>query len=121
MPSQHFFGRKPGGIKAKINKFQWHEALLEIIDRYIVYPRLIHKARLMSKNSGAWLINLRPLCLEVGLWKRDWDAVYMAGEDEVVNYLESLGFKIIERGAMFRSTSSLETHLGDCYVLAQKP
>ncbi|MCR4344592.1 MAG: class I SAM-dependent methyltransferase [Candidatus Scalindua sp.] len=33
MPSQHFFGRKPGGIKVKIKKLQWIGALIEVIDR----------------------------------------------------------------------------------------
>ena len=87
IPSQHFFGRRPGGIKAKIKKFQWIEVLIEIVDRYCLYPKLIQKARLMSSNDGAWLINLRPLCLETDSWETDWDAVYMVGEDEIANYI----------------------------------
>ncbi len=121
LPSQHFFGRTQGGIKAKIRKFQWIEALIEIVDRYIIYPGLIRKARLMSKDSGAWLVNLRPLCLETESWTRDWDAVYMAGEDEVANYIKNLGFKIIERGAILRETDNSVTYPEFCYVLAQKP
>lgn len=120
LPSQHFFGRKPGGIRAKIRRGEWIEMLLEMIDRYIVYPGLIRKARRSSKQEGAWLINLRPLCLEAELWARDWDAVYMVGEGEVANYIENLGFRIVERGAMFHSSSKFRTYPNFCYVLGQK-
>ena len=121
LPSQHLFGRKPGGIKDKISKCQWIEALIEVVNRYIISPGLIRKARLMYKNGGAWLINLRPLCLETESWATDWDAVYMVGEDEVANYLESLGLNIVERGAMLRKTDNSETCPGLCFILAQKP
>ena len=121
LPSQHFFGRKPGGIKDKTRRYQWIAALIEVVDRYIIFPVLIRKARLMSKNGGAWLINLRPLCLETESWKIDWDAVYMVGEDEVTNYIETLGFNIVERGAMLRKTDNSETCSSLCYILAQKP
>lgn len=121
LPSQYFFGRKPGGIKAKIKKLDWAEAFIEVVDRYIIYPRLIRKARLMYKNGGAWLINLRPLCLEAESWVRDWDSVYMAGEDEVASYIENLGFNIVERGALLRKTDNTNAYPRFCYVLAQKP
>ena len=121
LPSQHFFGRKPGGIKDKISKCQWIEALIEVVNRYIIFPGLIMKARLMSKNGGAWLINLRPLCLETESWEIDWDAVYMVGEDEVTNYIGTLGFNIVERGAMLRKTDNSKTCSGLCFILAQKP
>ena len=120
MPSQYFFGRKPGGIKAKIKKIQWIEALIEIVDRYYIYPGLIQEARLMSGNDGAWLINLRPLCLESKSWERDWDAVYMVGEDEVANYIKNLGFKIIERGAKIREADSSGIYPEFCYIISQK-
>lgn len=120
IPSQHFFGRKPGGIKTKIRKFQWFEALIEIVDRYIIYPGLIRGARLMHNNGGAWLINLRPLCLETESWAIDWDAVYMVGECEVANYIKGLGFKIVERGAKLRETDNSGIYPKFCYVLAQK-
>lgn len=120
MPSQHFFGREPGGIKAKIRKIQWIEALIEIVDRFHTYPRLIQEARLMSRNNGAWLINLRPLCLETESWENDWDAVYMAGEDEVASYIENLGFNIVERSSTLRNADNTETYPNFCYVLAQK-
>lgn len=120
MPSQHFFGIRPGGIKAKIRGYQWIEAFIEVIDRYIVYPRLIRKARSMSESGGAWLINLRPVCLEVESWATDWDAVYMVGEDEVSRYIEDLEFRIIERGAVLRKSSHSENYPNLCYVLAQK-
>lgn len=120
LPSQHFFGRKPGGIKAKIKKLQWIEALIEVVDRYSTYPRLIQKARLMSGNDGAWLINLRPLCLETESWAIDWDAVYMVGEDEVANFIKNLGFKIIELGAVLREADNSGIYPKFCYVLAQK-
>jgi hypothetical protein len=74
----------------------------------------------MSSNDGAWLINLRPLCLETDSWETDWDAVYMVGEDEIANYIKNLGFKIIEQGAMLREADISETYPEFCYVLAQK-
>ncbi len=120
MPSQHFFGRKPGGIKAKIKKIQWIEALIEIVDRYYIYPGLIQEARLMSSKGGAWLINLRPLCLETKSWEIDWDAVYMVGEDEVASYIKNLGFKIIERGAKLRDANSSRIYPEFCYIISQK-
>jgi len=120
IPSQHFFGRKAGGIKAKIMQIQWIEASIEIFDRYVVYPRLIRKARSMPKKAGAWLINLRPVCLEVESWDNDWDAVYLVGEDEVSKHIENLRFTIIERGAMFRNSSDPGTYPAFCYVLGQK-
>ena len=114
------FGIRPGGIKAKIRGYQWIEAFIEVIDRYIVYPRLIRKARSMSESGGAWLINLRPVCLEVESSATDWDAVYMVGEDEVSRYIEDLELRIIERGAVLRKSSHSENYPNLCYVLAQK-
>ena len=120
LPSQHFFGEKPGGIKAKIKDFEWIEASIETFDRYIAYPRLIRKARREAKKDGAWLINLKPVCFDAKSWARDWDAVYMAGEDEVARHIESLGFKIIERGNMFHNAPGAEAYSEFCYVLGQK-
>lgn len=120
LPSQHFFGRKAGGIKAKIRKLQWIEAVIELVDRFVFYPKLIRKAQSSACADGAWLINLRPLCLEVNRWGRDWDAVYMVGESEVANYVEHLGFDIIERGAIFRRSSNGAMYPNFCYVLGQK-
>jgi hypothetical protein len=73
-----------------------------------------------QKNEGAWLINLRPLCLENKSWCRDWDTVYMVGESEVASYLEHLGFDIIERGETFRRSSNGAMYPNFCYVLGQK-
>jgi len=120
IPSQHFFGRKAGGIKAKTSQIQWIEASIKIFDRYVVYPRLIRKARSMAKKDGALPINLRPVCLEVESWDNDWDAAYWMGEDEVSNHIENLEFTIIERGTMFRNSSDPGTYPRFCYVLGPK-
>ena len=120
LPSQHFFGRQGGGIIANLKKLHWFESGLQLFDRYIIYPMLINRARRMSNNDGAWLINLRPVCLDVESWARDWDAVYMAHENEITNYLENLGFKTIERGETFRNSPHSGTYPNFAYVLAQK-
>jgi len=119
LPSQHFFGREAGGIKAKLKQSMWLEAAIEIVDRYVCYPFLIHRARNMARHGGAWVINLRPVCLEVQSWALDWDAVYMVSEDEVADYVSSLGFTIVERGVNFRSSRGEEKIPDFCYVVGK--
>lgn len=120
MPSLYFFGRNPGGIRIKIRNHQWIEVVNEIINRYIVFPFFLRRARFMAKRDGAWVINLHPACLDTNSWKSDWDAVYMASEDEIAKYIEGLGFRLIERGASFRQSSIPGTYPNFCYVVGQK-
>lgn len=67
------------------------------------------------RSGGAWLINLRPVCLEVRAWASDWDAVYMAGEEEVAAEISGLGFEILERGRDINGGRH-----GYCYALGRK-
>lgn len=120
MPSLYFFGRKAGGIRIKVRHRDWIEAFIEIANRYAAFPIFIRRARSAAKRDGAWVINLRPACLDTGVWDRDWDAVYMASEDEISNYLESMGFVIVERGASIRTASRNETLPCHCYVVGRK-
>jgi hypothetical protein len=115
MPSQDFYGRRPGGIRAKLAGWDLAEAARTAVDKYVSYPALITKARAAARKGGAWLINLKPVCFYANEWKRDWDAVYMVGEDEVAAYLESLDFELLEVGSRVNGGRH-----GFCYVLARK-
>jgi len=120
MPSLYFFGRKPGGIRIKIRNYQWMEAFIELTNRCIAFPIFLRKARFTAKRGGAWVINLRPASLDVKSWERDWDAVYMVSEDEIVKYIETIGFRIVERGATLRAASNRGKFPNFCFVIGQK-
>ncbi len=120
MPSLYFFGRNPGGIRIKVRNREWMEVLIEVANRYIAFPIFLRRARFMAKRGGAWVINLRPAALDANSWERDWDAVYMASEDEISNHIESMGFRIVERGMTLRNTSKSKNVPNFCYVVAQK-
>lgn len=120
LPSQHFFGSRPGGLRAKLKRRLWAEVVRELFDRYIVYPVFLRRARKMARREGAWVINLRPVCLEVREWARDWDAVYMVSEDEVANYLTGLGLTLVERGTTWRRSARTVAYPDFCYVVCRK-
>lgn len=113
MPSLHLFGTRPGGLRAKLAGFDLPEALRTAFDKYVSFPLLLRRAR--GARGGAWLINLKPVCLEAVGWDIDWDAVYMVGQREVAGYIRDLGFEILEPGSEAGGGRS-----GFCYVLARK-
>ncbi len=113
LPSQHYFGLRPGGIKAKLMRGELADAALSAAEKFFSYPRLMRSAR--GAAGGTWLMNLRPVCLESSGWRTDWDAVYAAGEGEAAGYIKELGFEIVERGEQFGNGAH-----GFCYVLARK-
>lgn len=115
MPSQNFFGRRPGGIRAKLAEGDFAEAARTALDKFVVYPSLVRRARAAAAKGGAWLINLRPVCLEAADWKSDWDAVYMTGEGEVAEFVKGLGFELVELGSRIDGGRH-----GFCYVLARR-
>ncbi len=115
MPSLQYFGRGAGGLRAKLAGLALAEAAFAAVEKYVRYPRLLRRARAAAGSGGAWLINLRPVCLDAGEWRRDWDAVYMAGEEEVAGCIESLGFEVIETGRRVDGGRH-----GLCYVLAKR-
>lgn len=120
LPSQYFFGTSPGGLKAKIRGRRWRDVADEVWSRYVRYPLLMRCASQLAKEHGAWLINLRPVCLDVQEWGLDWDAVYMVSEDEVAGYVESLGFEIVERGDRLRHAEAAAGYPDFCYVVGRK-
>lgn len=106
---------------SKLRAHLWYQAILHARERFVQFPLFIHHARRRASQGGAWVINLRPACLETNTWRRDWDAVYMVSEDEVSNYLtQQLGLTLIERGAALRAGSSREQYPDFCYAVAQK-
>jgi len=120
MPSIYFFGRNPGGIRRKIQNHDWIEALNEIVQRFFSFPIFLRRARIEAKRNGAWVINLRPACLDAHNWDRDWDAVYMASEEEISNFIENIGFKVVERGSKLRAAHRSEIMPSFGYVVGQK-
>ncbi len=116
MPSLQYFGSRPGGLRAKLSGLDLAEAVFTAVEKYVRYPRLLRRARAAAGSGGAWLMNFRPVCLDAGEWRRDWDAVYMAGEEEISGYIKSLGFELIESGSRIDGGRH-----GLCYVLARRP
>jgi SAM-dependent methyltransferase len=120
LPSLHVFGRRAGGIKALLRTGRVVDALLEGLGRYVTYPLFLRRARRWARERGAWVINLRPVCLEVGAWARDWDAVYMVSEDEVGSFLTGRGLTLAERGAAWRRSAPRGRYPDFCYVVGRK-
>lgn len=109
------FGRSPGGIRHKIARSFWLDAIQSIIERKLLYRRQVGKLRksIYGEKRVRFLINTVPICLATR-YESDNDAIYFASEEEVAQYL-------IQRGCTIRKLRRdvANAQSGNALVIAQ--
>jgi SAM-dependent methyltransferase len=97
------WGNSHGGVREKLARRAYVDAVQTYLEQRIVYRLLIAKLRheICKQKRLRFMIQPSPSCL-VAPWSIDTDAIYIASEEEVALYLNRSGCTVELRSAELR-------------------
>jgi len=100
------WGRSHGGIRPKLARGAYTDAVQTYLEQRIVYRWMVAKLRrqVFTERRLRFMIHTSPSCF-VAPWSIDTDAIYIASEEEVTLYLSRNGCKIEQRSGDLRDNS----------------
>jgi SAM-dependent methyltransferase len=118
------WGNSHGGVREKLARQAYIDAVQTYLEQRIVYCLLISKLRheIYKQKRLRFMIQPSPSCL-VAPWSIDTDAIYISSEEEVALYLNSSGCTVEQRSAELRDNcgNALDPrYLGHAFLIARR-
>src|SRR5215472_8110030 len=118
------WGNSHGGVREKLARRAYADAVQTYLEQRIVYRLLISKLRyeIYKQKRLRFMIQPLPSCL-VAPWSIDSDAIYIASEEEVALYLNSSGCTVEQRSTDLRDNcgNALDPrYLGHAFLIATR-
>jgi SAM-dependent methyltransferase len=107
-------GFRPSTRRDKLKRLQWVDLVWAIAEDKLLWPR---RLRAVHESSIRLPIYLRPRCLEAPYYC-DNDAVFLATEGGIVEYLRGIGIEVTARSSRLSIPDAHD--LSFCYVIGRK-
>jgi SAM-dependent methyltransferase len=118
------WGRSHGGIRPKLARGAYTDAVQTYLEQRIIYRWLLAKLRrqIFKERRVRFMIQTSPSCF-VAPWSIDTDAIYIASEEEVALYLSRNGCTVEQRSSDLRDNSGQALggrYLGHAFISARR-
>jgi len=118
------WGNSHGGVREKLARCAYADAVQTYLEQRILYRLLISKLRreIYKRKRLRFMIQASPSCL-VAPWSIDTDAIYISSEEEVALYLNSNSCTVEQRSAELRDSCGHvlgPRYLGHAFLIAKR-